>query len=83
MFFAKKREKICQEKCKATAIVVNNGVQYVYEVVEDKVKKISVSVGISDGKYTEITSGVELGDKVIIEGQSFLNDGDQVNISNS
>ncbi|OPJ59411.1 efflux RND transporter periplasmic adaptor subunit [Clostridium chromiireducens] len=67
----------------SNAIVVNNGVQYVYEVVEDKVKKISVSVGISDGKYTEITSGVELGDKVIIEGQSFLNDGDQVNISNS
>ncbi len=67
----------------SNAIVVNNGVQYVYEVVEDKVKKISVSVGISDGKYTEITSGVELGDNVIIEGQSFLNDGDQVNISNS
>ena len=65
------------------AIIVNNGIQYVYEAVDDTVKRIPVSVGISDGKYTEITSGIELGDNIIIEGQSFLNDGDKINISNS
>lgn len=41
-----------------------------------------VVVGASDGKYVQIISGLAAGEKVIIEGQQTLMDGDQVRIVN-
>jgi multidrug efflux pump subunit AcrA (membrane-fusion protein) len=62
------------------AIVVENGVQYVYTVSEGKVKKKAVGTGVSDGKITEITGNLNEGDYVITEGQNFLSDGEPVNV---
>jgi len=60
------------------AIFTENSVQYVYIVEAARVKKKQVVVGISNTVETEIVSGIKLGDLVITEGQSFLNEGQKV-----
>jgi HlyD family secretion protein len=65
-----------------TAVVAEMGISYVYAVVRKDgisvVKKTPVETGLSDEAVTEITRGIEEGDVVITEGQSFLNDGQGV-----
>ncbi len=63
------------------AVVSENGVQYVYVVEDNEIVKRLVSTGISDEKSSEIAEGIEAGEYVVTEGQSFLNEGDSVNIS--
>lgn len=63
-------------------IEYENGVAYVYTVVNGKVKKNLVTTGIANSKLTEITSkAIEVGDDIITEGQIFLKDGQKVKIS--
>jgi hypothetical protein len=63
------------------AILVEDALQYVYIVDSGKVKKTKISTGLSNDKITEVTEGLSEGASVITEGQSFLNDGEQVKIS--
>ncbi|MBU3173241.1 efflux RND transporter periplasmic adaptor subunit [Clostridium estertheticum] len=62
------------------AIFTENSVQYVYIVDATRLKKKQVVVGISNTVQTEIVSGIKLGDQVVTEGQSFLNEGQKVSI---
>jgi len=62
------------------AIFTENSVQYVYIVDGGRLKKKQVVVGISNDTLTEIVSGIKLGDLVMTEGQSFLNEGQKVKI---
>ena len=62
------------------AVIIENSVPYLYMVKDGAVKKTVIVTGISDDKITEVTSGMSEGDNVIIEGQSFLNDGEKVNM---
>ncbi|MBW9151302.1 efflux RND transporter periplasmic adaptor subunit [Clostridium estertheticum] len=62
------------------AIFTENSVQYVYIVDATRLKRKQVVVGISNTLQTEIVSGIKLGDQVITEGQSFLNEGQKVSI---
>ena len=62
------------------AIFVADAIQYVFLVEAGKVKKISVSTGLSNDKITEVTEGLSEGAAIITEGQSFLNDGEKVSI---
>ncbi|AWK51728.1 efflux RND transporter periplasmic adaptor subunit [Clostridium beijerinckii] len=61
-------------------IKMENGVNYLYTVDNGQVKKISVETGISNEKFTEITSSIEEGLDVITEGQNLLSDGEKVNL---
>lgn len=65
------------------AITMEDGVAYVYTVNKNTVNKISVQIGISNDKVTEIVSGLKPGDNIITEGQIFLSDGQKVNILKS
>jgi multidrug efflux pump subunit AcrA (membrane-fusion protein) len=60
---------------------MENSLAYVYTVVDNKVKKVQVTTGISDEKSTEIVKGLKAGDQVIIDGQAFLNEGQKVKIA--
>lgn len=62
------------------AILVEDAIQYVFLVEAGKVKKVSVSTGLSNDKITEVTAGLSEGAAIITEGQSFLNDGEKVSI---
>jgi len=60
-------------------IKMENGVNYLYTVDNGQVKKISIETGISNEKFTEVTSSIEEGLDVITEGQNLLSDGEKVN----
>jgi HlyD family secretion protein len=62
------------------AVKMETGVNYIYTVDGNKVKKIVVETGISTDKVTEITGNVKEGAGLITEGQNLLSDGDKVNI---
>ena len=59
---------------------VEDGVSYVYAVVQSTVKKIPVDTGLSNDRITEIVGGLDKDADIISEGQIFLNDGEKVNI---
>ncbi len=62
------------------AILRNMDTQYVY-IVENNVAVIKeVTTGIDTGKDIEITSGLNAGDNVITEGQTYVSDGETVNV---
>jgi multidrug efflux pump subunit AcrA (membrane-fusion protein) len=63
-----------------SAVKTENNVQYIYIVADGKVKKVAVETGLSNDKVTEIKKPLKKGDLVIIEGQTFLNDGEKVNV---
>jgi multidrug efflux pump subunit AcrA (membrane-fusion protein) len=47
--------------------------------VEDgKASLREIQLGITDGKQTEVLSGLEPGDQLVVAGQETLNDGDAV-----
>jgi RND family efflux transporter MFP subunit len=60
-------QSILERAGKFYAFVVNNNVA----------KLVTVTVGISDGKVTEVT-GIDAGAQVVIQGQDQLSDGDRV-----
>lgn len=63
------------------AILTNGEAKYVY-ITEDEVtaKKILVETGIVGVTNTEITSGLNEGDKLIVKGQSYLSDASSIRI---
>lgn len=63
------------------ALKIENNVNYLYLADNGKVKKLSVDVGISDEKVTEITGNIKAGTDVIVEGQNLLSNGDKINIA--
>lgn len=61
------------------AITYKDGVNFAWIVDEEgKAKRKIVSLGIVGNETTQILSGIEVGDKVITEGVSKVNDGDKV-----
>ncbi len=61
------------------AVVERAGKFYVYVVDGGIAKLTPVTVGLSDGKLTEV-SGVAVGTSVVIQGQDQLTDGDRVTV---
>ncbi|HLH73153.1 MAG TPA: hypothetical protein VKX96_07700, partial [Chloroflexota bacterium] len=62
------------------AIIERAGKFYVYVVDRDIAKLVSVTVGLSDGKLSEISGAVQPGAQVIVQGQDQLADGDHVTV---
>lgn len=61
-------------------IKTENGISYVYTVANKKIKKVAIETGISNEKVTEVLGNMKKGDQVVLQGQTFLDDGDEVNI---
>ncbi|MBR2742823.1 MAG: efflux RND transporter periplasmic adaptor subunit [Clostridia bacterium] len=54
---------------------------YVYVVGDDKrAHKQTVTEGLANDEYVEITSGLKVGDEVVVRGQDFLEDGTLVEV---
>jgi len=65
-------------------VISKDGEIYVFILNDDNtVKKVSVVTGIETGENIEIVSGLSEGDLVITRGQSYLTDGERVNVSNA
>ncbi len=74
----------------SSAIVSRDGKNYVFVIATPKTGKDpavvglrAVTKGISVDNKVEITNGLEVGDEIIIKGQTLLNDGSKVNIVSS
>jgi RND family efflux transporter MFP subunit len=64
------------------AIVGGIKAPHVFVVRDARAYKVSVQVGISDGKYIEITDGISANDTIITSGQINLVDGTEISILN-
>jgi membrane fusion protein (multidrug efflux system) len=63
-----------------TAIEREGEEEYVMVVVDKVAIRTTVSTGLRDGNFAEITHGVKPGDLVISAGQFKVRDGDEVNV---
>lgn len=62
------------------AVMDDDGSYYVFVADGSTAKRVDVTVGIDTGDTIEITSGVTINDKVVTKGQTYLADGDALNI---
>jgi membrane fusion protein (multidrug efflux system) len=59
----------------AAALLSNEGVMSLYVVKSDTAHGRTVGVGVSNGENTEIRTGLNSGEEVVVVGQGFLSDG--------
>jgi len=62
------------------AVVFHGGRYVVYTADGNKAVEKEVETGLDNGQETEITSGLQEGDILIIKGQHFIKDGSEIKI---
>lgn len=62
------------------AVMDSDGEYYVFVADGNTAKRVDVTVGIDTGDTIEVTSGISINDKVVTMGQTYLADGDEINI---
>ncbi|HCT65433.1 MAG TPA: hypothetical protein DIC60_09265 [Lachnospiraceae bacterium] len=62
------------------AVVSKNNEDYVFIEKDGVVTKTIVVMGIDDGETVQILKGVNVGDNVVVKGQTYINDGDSVEV---
>ncbi len=64
-----------------SSILYDNGQAYVLTIDDtNRVRRANVSLGLRSGDVVEITSGVDLNQRVVGSGAAFLQDGDEVRL---
>jgi RND family efflux transporter MFP subunit len=63
-----------------SAVREDQGKKIVFLVKEDRLERRAVTVGSTRGTDAEILAGLEVGDRVVVNGSSALRDGDTVEI---
>ena len=63
-----------------TAVRSVDGRSVVFVMHDDRVERRAVSVGTTTGDVTEVLSGVNAGERVIVDGPQTLKDGDKVKV---
>jgi HlyD family secretion protein len=62
------------------AIFIESGIEFVFVASSGVVHKRQVSIGAANETITEVTAGLVEGEEVVLDGQSFLNEGDAVSV---
>lgn len=65
---------------KSEAIVENGNEKYVFIVDNDIATKRTVKTGIETGDYTEIISGIDINDYIVVMGQNYINDNSKIKV---
>lgn len=65
---------------KSEAVVLKNEKTIVYVVVDDKATAKEITTGLDTGVDIEILKGLDQGDKVIVKGQTLVDEGHKVKI---
>lgn len=65
------------------AVIEKDNEVYVYVVENGVAKKVNVELGIESGDTIEILSGLKDGDNVVTKGQTYISDGEEVNVANA
>ena len=62
-------------------IIINGDERFVYVLESDNtVHKRYITTGLDNGVNAEVTSGLSLGETVVIKGQTYVEDGDEVRV---
>ncbi len=56
------------------AIIFKNDKYFVYVAKDGKAERRDITISITDGKVTQILSGLEAGEKVVVEGKDFISE---------
>jgi RND family efflux transporter MFP subunit len=64
-----------------SAIVMRDGRQMVYTIVDDKARSIEIEIGAKFGNMTQIIKGIEPRQKIILSPSTDLKNGDKVKIT--
>ena len=64
------------------AVLIDSLSEYVYIIKDSKAERVDVTTGLDNGTYVEILTGINEGDEVVINGSSYLNNGDSVRVVN-
>jgi len=64
-------------------VITKNGETYVFVEENGMAVKKNVETGIDDGESIQILSGVEEGEMIVTKGQSYLSEGDKLNVINA
>lgn len=56
------------------ALILEGDKYYVYVVEDNFAEKRYVTIGVSDGEYTQITEGIEEGETVVTQGKEYLSE---------
>lgn len=68
-------------KVPTNSLINKSGKYYLYIANGNKAEKREVKIGINDEEYTEILSGLKMGDKVIVDGKDYITDtNNEINI---
>jgi RND family efflux transporter MFP subunit len=79
-FITNKQEDVIVVK--RETLIEKDNKTFVFTITEDnKAKLIEVETGIDNGKEVEITKGLNVGQSIIVKGQDYLIDGDNIKIS--
>lgn len=63
------------------AVLTKDGETYIYIMEGNTVKKTLVETGIETGETIEITSGISDGMEIVTRGQTYVSDGEEVNVA--
>jgi multidrug efflux pump subunit AcrA (membrane-fusion protein) len=75
------RQSICVPLGTVTAVSTNRGIVFVVDESGTRFEPRNVSTGANDDQWTEITEGLSIGDRVIIDGYQVLEPGDSIDSS--
>ncbi len=79
-FITNKQEDVIVVK--RETLIEKDNKTFVFTITEDnKAKLIEVETGIDNGKEIEIIKGLNVGQSIIVKGQDYLIDGDNIKIS--
>lgn len=62
------------------AILTSNDIQYVFVAENGVARYAEIRTGLTGSGITEVTSGLNSGDQLVVVGQAYLSDGDAVRI---
>ena len=65
------------------AVITKEDETYVYVVADGTAKKVPVELGIEAADTIEIIKGLKDGDAVVTKGQTYISDGEAVNVVNA
>lgn len=62
------------------SILTKGDKNYVYVIEDNKAVLKEVNTGLDVGLYTEVLGGINLGEKLVVKGQNYLDDGETVKV---
>lgn len=67
----------------ADAVIARDSRYFVFVLNGDRVARTTVTLGARTNEQVEITSGLQVGQKIVLAGAAFLKDGDLVRVSDA